>query len=491
MSLTGTAAQCVSGCIRDHACYSEIVATLERRFGTRNLDSAYKCQLKARRRKKGESLRDLCMDIDRLAGLAYPHTKSDTWDSIVVDAFIDALDDDDLSLIVRDKEPRTLDDAYQFAVRLESHRMTRKPERSWNTDIVDKYDRRARQAHYEFAAPARETDKRGEHNFETETSVRPDLTRQLLQQQQQQIVQQAQRIAQLESVRAPPPPQYSIPPLLLTTPVPQYPPPQFQNPLMPLPRSPTSTTCYFCSQIGHISRYCPNRPPAPRPYQARAVHSVIPLCKRQCPENNNANYFVRGVRSVQVVEPVVYPPRRRIQCYNCLCWGSHIARTCPELWKGRRCRTCGLFGHVARACRQRAPRPRVPHNPPTCFSCHEIGHGWRQCLSERRHPEVDERGETDAGPSEYPAESVPDEREPPLPEVEESRVIPVYPSSDSSGEESNDPTPLYSPSPPQRKTLNRHERRRCRAIRRMTDRALDSVQSIGTFPNPILVHSRA
>jgi hypothetical protein len=126
MSLRGSASQCVSECVRRQASFSQVVDTLEKRFGTKDQDAAYRAQLKARRRRRGESQRDLYLDIDRLVGLSYPGEHSTQYDAIAVDAFCDSLDDPELEQRLRDKDPVNLEEAHRFAIKLESHRVVRK-----------------------------------------------------------------------------------------------------------------------------------------------------------------------------------------------------------------------------------------------------------------------------------------------------------------------------------------------------------------------------
>ena len=76
--------------------------------------------LKLRRRIPGESLTSLHRDIRRLMALAYPKLERRARESIASDCFLDALDDPDMALKVRERAPADLDEALATAMRLEA-----------------------------------------------------------------------------------------------------------------------------------------------------------------------------------------------------------------------------------------------------------------------------------------------------------------------------------------------------------------------------------
>ena len=75
------------------------------------------------------------MDIQRLVSLAFPGPRNDASDVIGRDAFIDSLNDDQLSLKVREREPPTLDDAAKIAMRLESYQTCHQTGNPLNIDV--------------------------------------------------------------------------------------------------------------------------------------------------------------------------------------------------------------------------------------------------------------------------------------------------------------------------------------------------------------------
>ena len=100
---------------------SKLWKLLEDRFGGRKITERYRTELRARKRRSGESLNSLFLDIKRLIALGYQSesASSTVLDSLAKDCFIGALADD-LALRVREKEPSTLDDALHVALRLEA-----------------------------------------------------------------------------------------------------------------------------------------------------------------------------------------------------------------------------------------------------------------------------------------------------------------------------------------------------------------------------------
>ena len=117
-SLKGTAAMIL---VTDRECcgtYEQLSEKLNQRYGTEGQVTLFRTQLRTRRRRKDESLQDLYMDISRLAAMAYPGARTEHFEAITVDAFLEALQDGDLELRVRDRKPKTLDAAYKAAMTL-------------------------------------------------------------------------------------------------------------------------------------------------------------------------------------------------------------------------------------------------------------------------------------------------------------------------------------------------------------------------------------
>ena len=104
-----------------HVTYDELVEKLRRRYGSLDQQEKFQAELRSRRRRNGESLAELCQDIRGMMTRAYPgEGLSPLCGQISKDYFLAALDDKDLELKVREREPRDLDSAFKHAVRLEA-----------------------------------------------------------------------------------------------------------------------------------------------------------------------------------------------------------------------------------------------------------------------------------------------------------------------------------------------------------------------------------
>ena len=83
------------------------------------MEEKFQNELRCRRRARNETLRELAPDVQRLMALAYPGERSSLSEHIARDAFLSALDDADLELKVREREPIDLDAAVKLAQRFE------------------------------------------------------------------------------------------------------------------------------------------------------------------------------------------------------------------------------------------------------------------------------------------------------------------------------------------------------------------------------------
>ncbi len=120
-SLKGNAAHILEDGSGTNASYKELVERLKNRYGTEGQVSLFKMQLKSRRRGKNEPLPSLYHDIRRLSILAYPGLTLTQLDPFATESFISALGDRDLELRVRDKDPDSLDHAFQLTMTAEAN----------------------------------------------------------------------------------------------------------------------------------------------------------------------------------------------------------------------------------------------------------------------------------------------------------------------------------------------------------------------------------
>jgi hypothetical protein len=99
---------------------AEILQLLQARFGDEGRLETYRSQLRTRRRRKGESLQSLYLDVSRLVSLAYPSEGGKYMGVCARDAFLAALNDDEIRFRVLDRGAENLEQAYEIATKYES-----------------------------------------------------------------------------------------------------------------------------------------------------------------------------------------------------------------------------------------------------------------------------------------------------------------------------------------------------------------------------------
>ena len=121
-SLSGSAAQLLWD--NEKISYKELIGKLRDRYGGKGSEEKFQTELRCRRRRRGEAVKELAQDIRRIMSLAYPNEKSSLSEHLARDAFLAALDDPEMELKVREREPSTLDDAVKLAQRFEVFKST-------------------------------------------------------------------------------------------------------------------------------------------------------------------------------------------------------------------------------------------------------------------------------------------------------------------------------------------------------------------------------
>src|SRR6218665_1375870 len=104
--------------------YEQLVGLLRQRYGAEGQAETFRAQLYYRRQRSEESLSDHLHDIRRLAILAYPVPANETTEIVAKDAFLEAIGDKELSLKVREREPRTIEEVYRVALRFAAYQQT-------------------------------------------------------------------------------------------------------------------------------------------------------------------------------------------------------------------------------------------------------------------------------------------------------------------------------------------------------------------------------
>lgn len=80
----------------DRMDYKKLKEALSKRFCPLEKSGLMQVEFKNRRRKKGEELQDLVLDLKRLARLAYPKFKDEVLEQIIADRFLDVIESIDL-----------------------------------------------------------------------------------------------------------------------------------------------------------------------------------------------------------------------------------------------------------------------------------------------------------------------------------------------------------------------------------------------------------
>ena len=100
---------------------ADVKQLLQAKFGTQLQAESFRAKLRTRRRDKGESLQDLYRDISRLLQLAYPGEDKNFTQRTGIDSFIASLNDPDLEYEVLKQAPPSLQEAANYAVKLEAY----------------------------------------------------------------------------------------------------------------------------------------------------------------------------------------------------------------------------------------------------------------------------------------------------------------------------------------------------------------------------------
>ena len=129
-ALTGNAAQVLWDTDRSTTgSLRKLIAVLKSRYSGERQAEKYRAELQIRRRKSQESLSELHQDIRRLTVLGYPKLTAEGREQIGCDHFTNALGDPDFALKVKERAPKSLDEALCIALRLEAWEKSVKQDR--------------------------------------------------------------------------------------------------------------------------------------------------------------------------------------------------------------------------------------------------------------------------------------------------------------------------------------------------------------------------
>ena len=118
--------------------YDTLLAALEARLGNGHQAELNRMKLKNRVRRREEGLTELAEDVEKLIRLAYPEADPAMMEVLGIDHFIDALHEEEMRLKVRQSRPKTLRQAVQTSLELESfHLASRQRTRSVRGARID------------------------------------------------------------------------------------------------------------------------------------------------------------------------------------------------------------------------------------------------------------------------------------------------------------------------------------------------------------------
>ena len=99
----------------------QLVQLLRSRFGTADMIERFRCELRQRRRKCGESIQSVYNDVCRLIALSYPGETGELSRLVARDAFLDCLGDPEMRVRVLERGATSIDEAYTIAARHETY----------------------------------------------------------------------------------------------------------------------------------------------------------------------------------------------------------------------------------------------------------------------------------------------------------------------------------------------------------------------------------
>ena len=103
-----------------HASYTSVAEALKRRFGHHHQAEVYRAHLKKRTRERGETLSQLAQDVEALVRRSYPAAAEEMIVVLARDFFVDALQDQQLQIYVKQAHPEDLQVALARALEFEA-----------------------------------------------------------------------------------------------------------------------------------------------------------------------------------------------------------------------------------------------------------------------------------------------------------------------------------------------------------------------------------
>jgi len=199
-------------------------------------------ELRSRIRQPGETLEKLHQDVRRCMALAFSDVDAKARERLACDYFIGPLNDPDFSLKVRERNPKTLDEALFASQQIEV----------WLKDAS-----KARHAGEE------EIHRRRDRYVRGATSISDDVVDKLMQRFDKSLQALQSRVDQLEESK-----RDTVPAPKLDS--------KSQGSNGPSSGKTKEFRCYECDEPGHIARNCPKRSGQQRPARGNGGSSVRP-----------------------------------------------------------------------------------------------------------------------------------------------------------------------------------------------------------------------
>jgi len=221
---------------------SRLIATLKEMFGDQVFVDKHRTELRSRCREKNETLRSLHADIRRLAALAFPTVKHTAKEVLAMIYFLDALDDPEFAMRVRERQPATLDAALAKALQME---VWAKNSRNRFAEIKPlEESKRTRKVNQASIVASSSTEERSEalQKGVTEAKKTVATSKKAELKAKREVKETKQKMAKLEArlaARKPAPPTNET--------------------------GAKQSRCFQCGNPGRFARNCPNNPP-PLPY---------------------------------------------------------------------------------------------------------------------------------------------------------------------------------------------------------------------------------
>ena len=99
-------------------------SALRERFEPSSKRELYVTELSTRRKRPTEGWADLADDLRRLAAKAYPDLEASATDQLALTHYLMGISDVQLALPVKQKSPKSLDEAVSYTIQVESHLLT-------------------------------------------------------------------------------------------------------------------------------------------------------------------------------------------------------------------------------------------------------------------------------------------------------------------------------------------------------------------------------